>query len=243
MTALIVILTVIVALLAVLVAGLLRSHAEILRALHELGVGEDGRASRTPALKTHDGVAEPRTTTTPAFDLTGTKTDGAAKHVGVIDTEHTTLLAFMTTGCSTCQIFWKEFGQQPNLDLPGFDTRLVIVTKGLDRESDSRLAKLAPRHHPLVMSTQAWDDYQIPVSPYFILVDGPSGKIVGEGSAGSWKQVRSLLKQAYADSTVRTRSRLSGADRELRADDELRAAGIEPGDASLYPTDAPESET
>ena len=39
MVALAVVLSVMVLLLAVLVAGLLRSHADILKALHELGVG------------------------------------------------------------------------------------------------------------------------------------------------------------------------------------------------------------
>ena len=39
MVALAVVLSVVVVLLAVLVAGLLRSHADILRALHDLGVG------------------------------------------------------------------------------------------------------------------------------------------------------------------------------------------------------------
>ena len=39
MVALAVVLSVVVLLLAVLVAGLLRSHADILKALHELGVG------------------------------------------------------------------------------------------------------------------------------------------------------------------------------------------------------------
>src|SRR3546814_10763171 len=41
-TAIVVALGVVVAVLALLVVGLLRSHAEILRALHELGIGEDG---------------------------------------------------------------------------------------------------------------------------------------------------------------------------------------------------------
>lgn len=240
MTALIVSLTVVVALLAILVAGLLRSHAEILRSLHDLGVGEAGKPTRNTRMKTGEGIAEPRTETTPAFDITGTKPDGAMRHVGVLGTDHTTLLAFMTTGCSTCQTFWKEFATRSDLGLPGVDTRLVIVTKSLEHESESRLEQLAPRHHPVVMTSAAWDEYKIPVSPYFILVD--SGKIVGEGSAGSWKQVQSLLSQAYRDSTIRTRDHRPGADREQYADDELRAAGIEPGDPSLYPTEPPETQ-
>ena len=53
MAVLVVLLAVVVALLALLVAGLLRSHAEILRALHQLGVNmdpaqDDGAGVTTP---------------------------------------------------------------------------------------------------------------------------------------------------------------------------------------------------
>ena len=48
MTALVVALVLVVALLAVLVIGLLRSHSEILKALHDLGVNlEDGSPAPT----------------------------------------------------------------------------------------------------------------------------------------------------------------------------------------------------
>ena len=42
MTAVVVTLAVVVALLVVLVAGLLRSHADILRTLHDAGLSHDG---------------------------------------------------------------------------------------------------------------------------------------------------------------------------------------------------------
>ncbi|MGH9013492.1 MAG: hypothetical protein ACRDZ1_06105 [Acidimicrobiia bacterium] len=46
MAILVTVLAVVVALLALLVAGLLRSHAEIIRALHELGADREARADR-----------------------------------------------------------------------------------------------------------------------------------------------------------------------------------------------------
>ena len=46
MVALVVVVTFVVLLLSVLVAGLLRSHADILRSLHELGVGVGDPAAR-----------------------------------------------------------------------------------------------------------------------------------------------------------------------------------------------------
>ncbi|MGH9053093.1 MAG: hypothetical protein ACRDWX_08800, partial [Acidimicrobiia bacterium] len=85
-------------------------------------------------------------------------------------------------------------------------------------------------------------DYQVPVSPYFILVDGPSGRVVGEGAAATWPQVASLLGQAMADAglAVERSAGLDTADREARADRELLRAGIHPGHASLYPAGPPE---
>lgn len=238
---------VVILVLAVLVAGLLRSHAEILRSLHELGIDEEGERVTPAARQTPNvisGVAQPRTSPTAAFDIAGVKIDGAAQRIAVTDTDHTTLLAFMSSGCSTCKSFWKAFSDTDRLDLPGFDTRLVVVTKAPGEESESRLRQLAPRHFPVVMSTEAWADYEVPVSPYFILVDGPSGGVLGEGAAVTWGQVKNLLTQAVADQSLNTRPRRSsaGAEREARADDELKRAGIDAGDPSLYPSSPPERE-
>lgn len=250
MTALIIVLILIVALLGVLVAGVLRSHAEILKTLHDMGMREDGTISEPPrnAPLTQPGVPAPRSTGTAlGTDLTGTKPDGAPRQISILGAEHTTLLAFLSTGCTTCKGFWEEFGKRRDLKLPGNDTRMVIVTKSAAAESASKLRTLAPAHWPLVMSTEAWDHYGVPVSPYFILIDGPSGQVVGEGAGSSWSQVHSLLKQAVADAGLfneagRNAPGLSGAEREDRADAELRAAGVEPGDPSLYATTLPEEQ-
>ncbi len=237
MTALLVIVSFAVLLLGVLVAGLLRSHAEILKTLHDMGHGDN--PPRAPVqLRTRDGVAEPRSHATPAVDIIGTTPGATSIKVGVVNADHTTLLAFLSTGCMTCRGFWEAFAD-PHLELPGVDTRLVIVTKGLDNESEVMLRKLAPPHVPTVASNQAWEDYGVPVAPFFIMVDGPSGTTLGEGAAASWKQVASLLEQAVADAglaTSRRRRSGSGAVREQRADEQLRAAGIQPGHPSLYPS-------
>jgi hypothetical protein len=119
----------------------------------------------------------------------------------------------------------------------GDDTRLVVVTKGPEAESESRLRELAPEGISLVQSTEAWADYEVPVSPYFVLVDGPTGSVIGEGSAGSWGQVGSLMSQALADAAGRRPERIDNG--ELRADAELRRAGILPGDPSLYHEERP----
>ena len=66
-------------------------------------------------------------------------------------------------------------------------------------ESPSRLQELAPSDIPVVMSSQAWDDYGVTLSPYFLFVGAWSGTVRSEGAASTWPQVRSLLADAIAD--------------------------------------------
>lgn len=258
MLTLVILLGLVVAVLGVLVVGLLRSHAEILRRLHELGAGvyeEDEAATEggvtapielteRPEIRTRDGVPDPRElTTATGHDVSGVTPLGNAKAVGVVGAEHSTLLAFLSSGCGTCGDFWRAFARGDADALPGRDTRLVVVTKSPDEESISAVRELAAGDHATLMSSNAFDDYGVPVSPYFILVDGPSGQVVGEGAAGSWSQVANLLRQAAADAGITTegtprlgakRAR-AGDEREARADADLLSAGIVPGHTSLYP--------
>jgi hypothetical protein len=221
-------------LLAILVVGLLRSNADVLRALHELGATEPGSAPSTR--QRHQHATPNREGTAP--DVTGASLSGSAVHVGVTGAQHPTLLAFLSTGCVACVGLWD--GLKTGVGRIGADdTRLVVVTKGPEAESESKLRELAPSGVSVVQSTEAWFDYEVPVSPYFVLVDGPSGAVIGEGSAGSWGQVSSLMTQALADAG---RDRLDRLDNgEFRADAELRRAGIVPGDPSLYREERPDN--
>ena len=38
---------------------------------------------------------------------------------------------------------------------------------------------------PVVMSTEAWERYDVPYAPYFVYVSGPAGRVVGEGVAAA----------------------------------------------------------
>ena len=217
MTVLVTILAVAVGLLGLLVAGLLRSHAEILRALHELGVDLDpARTART------DAVVPPRAATGSVADVTGTDPHGAPQHLAVGGVEHSTLLVFLSTTCLTCRDFWNAFAD-PSLEVPG-RARVILVTRGAEAESPSSVRKLAPKAVHTVMSTETWHAYNVPGAPYFILVDGTRNAVIGEGTATSWARVQELMRQAIAD-----------ASEGRTVDAELRAAGIEPGDPSLYP--------
>lgn len=229
-----------IALLGVLVVGLLRSHAEILRALHGLGIEPGHEARSAAAAPTASSVAllRPRPATTAgakAKDLVGTTPTKESVQLGVAAGGHDTLLAFLSSGCHTCAGLWHALSDGSSIDLPD-STRLVVVTKDPGQESLSRIRDLAPPHVPVVMSSGAWQDYSVPVTPYFVHVHGATGEVVGQGSGATWAQVLSLLRQATADDHAGGhRARLaSGAEEKEDVDGKLLAAGIRPGDPSLY---------
>jgi hypothetical protein len=152
MTVLVVIEAVVLALLALLVAGLLRSHAEILRTLHDLGVGRDPLAEpgvTTPVRAPTLTRSAPGTDQATAVDVAGMTPGGDAVVIGVAGAPQPTLLAFLSSGCITCHHFWETF-DTPGLELPG-GARLVIVTMGPEAESESAIAEMAPRAVTVVM--------------------------------------------------------------------------------------------
>jgi hypothetical protein len=220
MTALVSVETVLLVLLVLLVAGLLRSHAEILR---RLGPTEDRERPIAPPPQTSRGAAQvraaPLTGVTPDGDVVTLAFDGAGSAPA--------LLAFLTSGCSTCAGFWETLGER-RLP-PGVQT--LIVTRGSDRERPSRLRSLAPSRVPVVMSSQAWEDYRVPGAPYFVLVDGT---IRGEGVATSWPALSSLVGDAIEDQRLAS-DPVSGRHPARSVDETLAAAGIGPDHPSLYP--------
>jgi hypothetical protein len=244
MTILVVAEAVAILLLGVLVAGLLRSHADILRSLHRLETGasfDDPGLSQvrpaTGAVRFSPGTGPPAGGKRPAFDLVGTSPTGDAMQVGLLGARQDTLLAFLSSGCESCGVLWEEFDHGP-VAVPG-GARLVIVTKGPDEESVPSVSSLTPSRVTTIMSSGAWADYQVPVYPYFIYVHGPTGQVIGEGAAGSWSHIASLLRQALVDAGLldpALGSPIGG--RRHRIDDELAAAGIHPGHPSLYPPPA-----
>jgi hypothetical protein len=224
MTVLVSIETAILALMAILVAGLLRSHAEILRRLAEL----DGSHPVTPASPVDPTRLRPRADVR-AEDLAGVTPEGDAVAVSVGSAARGTLLAFLSSGCASCGLFWDALGR--GAAIPG-GLRPVVVTHGPERESMAKVRTLATREVTVVMSSAAWERYAVPMTPYFVMVDG-GGRIAGEGVAPGWQQLSSLIRDAIEDGAP-TPNGNGGAARSTRADDELRAAGIGPGHASLY---------
>jgi len=231
MTALHVVEAAAIVLLGLLVVGLLKSHAEILRQLHDLGAG---RADDVPHAIPVD-LAVGGSSGARAHDLVGRTPGGEAVAVAVPGAGHDTLLAFLSSGCLTCAGFWDALGAGGELGLPT-RMRVVAVTKGPDDESVSAVRASAPPGRTVVMSTQAWLDYEVPGSPYFVHVSGSTDRVVGEGTAATWGQVVSLVNRAFDDARA-TGPATRGTDDPLgpRIDRELTAAGILPGDPRLYP--------
>jgi hypothetical protein len=239
MTALVACETVLLVLLVILVAGLLRSHAEILRRLGPAGTGDAG----APALPRSAPETVRRDPGSPAPDVAGTTPDGGAIKLSFVGASASPmLLAFLSSGCTTCHRFWESFGKRP---LPG-ELGLLVVTHDPSRESSSRLQSLTPPGVTVVMSSEAFAAYGVPGAPYFVLVDG---SVRGEGMATTWSALQSLLTDAIADAAASATSAESGGDggdgadvrdgnaggRADRIEARLAAAGIAPGDPSLYP--------
>ena len=206
--------------LGVLVAGLLRSHAEILRQLHRLGADLDPSAPLPTSTAVGAAVGS----------VSGQTPEGDAVSVALGREGERTLLLFLSSGCGTCAPLWDGLGRgEHRAVLPG--ARVVVVTRDRDEESPSLLIGRAPADVPVVLASSAWTEMRVPGSPYAVLVEG--GSVQGEGVAHSWPQLGSLVGQHLGDLAAR---RLDGTAREQRADAELLAAGIEPGHPSLYRT-------
>jgi hypothetical protein len=227
--------TLLLVLLALLVVGLLRSHAEILRRLEELS-GARAPDIRTPPESSHGGIE-----LTERIDVAGETPAGEAVNVAVAPARGRTLLAFLSSGCLSCDGLWSGLHDDATAGLP-VSARLVVVTKDEEEESPGRLRELAPDDVPVIMSTHTWDRFRVAGSPYFILVE-PDGEIAGEGTATSWDQLGSLLRDAARDAAPilhlpeaepRQGADNGGPARLERADAELEQAGIGPGHPSLY---------
>jgi hypothetical protein len=216
--------TVVLAVVVLFVVALLRSHAEILRRFDAI----ESRASEpTVSARSMSGAGRV------VGDLVGETLCGDAVKLALGAGAPPTLLAFLGSGCGACGPLWSALRDGARIPL---GTRLVIVTKGPERESVTRLSELAPADHELVMSTAMWDELSVPATPHFVLVDGDSGRIAGRGTGISWEQVVTLVEQANGDNARYGARARSSSARAARAEEALAAAKIVAGHPSLYPS-------
>lgn len=222
--------TVLLAVLTVLVAGLLRAYGTVLHRLHEL---DGGGRSRQFATQRPGQPGAPAFG--PAHDVAGETLSGELVTARVAGVPHDTLLLFLSSGCATCAAFWTELGAPVRLPP---NTRLLVVPQSAADESPRELAALAPDGVDVVLSSDAWRDYEVPGSPHAVYVDGSSGRVRGEGTGQSLRQVTELLAQASGEPGFVTGSAAPKSARDERqeadVDRALLAAGILPGDPRLY---------
>lgn len=210
------------------VVALLRSHAEILRRLAALELPGGSPAPVPAGAAAAAGAA--------VADLAGQTPAGDPVKIALGPSSPPTLLAFLSSGCAACGPLWS--GLKGPVALPA-GARLVVVTKGPERERLARVLELAPNDVEVVMSTAAWEAFRVPATPHFVLVAGDEG-IVGRGSAASWQQIATLLGDARDDRAIDAAR--TTAERAARADQVLAAAGVAAGHASLYPSRRPTAE-
>lgn len=196
-----------IALLILLVIGLLRSYGEIVRVLHDAGIRVDSsepERTRAPTDISQQGALSPGG---PAKPVSGETLDGATKAITVSGVDDSLLLAFLSSGCGSCMAFWRELrsneGRIPDLDVP-----VVVVTKGPQREEPGKLVELTGGAVTVLMSDDSWAEYDIPVTPHFVLIDRSKGQIIGEGSSADPQSLAQLMGRAAADARNVTRREL-----------------------------------
>ena len=219
--------------LSMLVVGLLRSHAEILRRLDKLGVRLDDDHQGSQDLM----AVTPKPERSVVADIVGIDPNGEPVVVSPAIGADPTLLAFLSTSCSSCTLFWESIDSS-SLSVGNVSYRVVVVTLGEGDESPTRASSLRRGSADVVMSSEAWKQYEVPGAPYFVLVDPVRGLVVGEGTSSTVDALHGFLTDSAGDfewdQQRRSMPDRTDLDRERMIDEELRRAGLEPGDPRLY---------
>ena len=108
-----------------------------------------------------------------------------------------TLLVFLTSACDGCEELWRAFADPESLPFPR-DVDAVVVTRGPRFEAPDKVARLAGSGS-VVMSDDAWTDYEVHTGPFYVLVDGSAVRVVTEGVAWSLEQIASSVSTARGD--------------------------------------------
>ena len=73
-----------------------------------------------------------------------------------------------------------------------------MVTKDAGLEDVDRIRQLASAELPVVLSSEAWDDYEVPGSPYVMVVSAAPGSVATEGSVATWDDLVRLARSVTA---------------------------------------------
>ncbi len=221
-------LALLVGLLAILTVGLLRTQAELLKTLNKLGVRLDEEESAAPIVITPVGRSA-------AHEIVGANPNGDPVVKSVVTGSDPVLVSFLSTTCTSCSEFWEAIDSDEMM-IHNARYRVLVVTLGPDEESPTRAMKLSRGDVDVIMSSDAWSRFEVPGAPYFVVVNPADGRIIGEGTAANMSALSTFLGDAAGDLRwdASRGSDRTDADREKMVDDELRRAGLLPGDPRLY---------
>jgi thioredoxin-related protein len=221
MQTLLIVILIILALQSFLVVALLRSHADILKRLHDLeNFGEPKHESSQDL----EG---------PVSDITGVSPEEKVVSIAINSFKQVVLLCFLSSGCHTCKFFWNDLSDEIMSDLK---VTPLIVTKGPNREDSKLIKALYNSKVRCVMSDDTWSAFKVPTTPYFVLLD-ITGRKIGEGTAVNIDSLKSFVSQSLRDrrqeKIMQNLNRSAMKDREDLVDQTLRDAGIFKGHPSL----------
>ncbi len=127
-----------------------------------------------------------------AVDIRGIHVDGTPALVDLENSETPTLLAFLSTSCGTCTSLWVRL-REGELDTVAPGVRPVVVAKDPEYENLDRVRELVGESAmPVVLSGEGWDDYEVPGSPYAMVVAGSPASVVAEGTTNRWEDLTAM---------------------------------------------------
>ena len=190
----------VVALLGLVVVALVRAQASTARRLavverHLLRAqrrqGAPPPAREETSMSSTEEQPDPSADDGDLVDVRGVTVAQEPMTYPLQDVDRPTLVAFLSTTCGICVGLWEQLRDQGLDGVPA-----VVVTKDPAVENLAMARDMANAGTlPVIMSSEAWDDYEVPGSPYFLLVGGRPGQVLAEGEASTWESVRSLTNQ------------------------------------------------
>ena len=169
-----------------------RVDGDPLNGVNRADVPAPAVAAPSTSLEVTDGTGPHLDPGAVAHDIEGTAPDGSGVVVGVAGTGHKTFIAFLGARCRTCTPFWQDAEAAGAALHATRATKLVLVTRGPEIVDPAVVRRVAPPDRTTVMSSSAWEDYGVRRYPYFVLVDGPSSRVISAGTVSSWDEVFAL---------------------------------------------------
>lgn len=189
-------LVVAVVLLAIVVVALARTLTATTRRLSLLerqAHREERHDARARTQATPSGEPRPDAPAEPegdAVDIRGADVEGRPSVVPLERTDAPTLLAFLSTSCGICMGIWERLCAEGLGSATGVVP--VVVTKDPAEEDVERIRQLSAAGPTVVLSSEAWDDYEVPGSPYVMLVSAAPGSVVAEGTPARWEDLERM---------------------------------------------------